>query len=116
MARRGEPALFDAGLQLERTHLAWSRTALAIAVNAILVGRLSRHVHPHGVGLAVALALAVLAAATWWHGRSAYAPRSAALHAGVPALQPRVHLVLARATTILLFAVTALALSALVAR
>lgn len=57
---------FDAGLQPERTALAWRRTALAIAVGSLAGARVLSHVFgawallPAGLGLALAVGIMVV--------------------------------------------------------
>ena len=77
-------ALFDPGLQPERTALAWRRTALTLAVGAIVSFRLL----PPVLGLwsiAVGVAGLLLSAATWiLAGRRARRVQSALLHSSGP--------------------------------
>lgn len=105
--------LFDAGLQLERTHLGWSRTAAALTVNALLAVRGVRHAHPAALAMGIAGGLAALAAVAWWHGRSAYARRSAALGAGRSPVDARLMWWFSRATTVLLIAALAVTAASL---
>lgn len=76
----------DAGLQLERTTLAWDRTALAFLVNGLLITRLSGDATwVRGIGFAaVALAAVPLLA-----GRSRYLRRDLALREGRSARSTR---------------------------
>lgn len=86
----------DPGLQPERTAMAWSRTAMALFVNALLIVR-SGWLHHHGEVLALGVVLLALSAAVlvfaWRRG-------SAILRAAeVPAvLRPAVPLLMAWAS------------------
>lgn len=53
--------VWDAGLQPERTRLAWQRTALALLTAGLVVARLVGH-HHIATGIAIAAAACVLAA------------------------------------------------------
>jgi uncharacterized membrane protein YidH (DUF202 family) len=108
-----EEGLFDPALQLERTHLAWSRTALAFLGNAALVARMSHRVDPSWLAVAVAVALAIISAWAWWHGRRAYAVRVLALKLGRPTEEPAVLRRLAATTTVVVVVSAAMALTTL---
>jgi hypothetical protein len=77
-------ALFDPGLQPERTALAWRRTALSLAIGAVVSFRLL----PPVLGLwsiGVGVAGLLLSAATWiLAGRRAHRVQSALLHSSGP--------------------------------
>jgi uncharacterized membrane protein YidH (DUF202 family) len=105
------PRLFDRGLQLERTDLAWRRTALGFFVNAALVARFARHIQPGAVAYAIAGALALTGVGALAHARRLYATRAADLRAGRPAARPGSLRALWLATT--LAALASLALVAL---
>jgi uncharacterized membrane protein YidH (DUF202 family) len=59
----------DPGLQTQRTVLAWSRTALALTINALLALRVAWLGGHSGIA-AIAIVLLVAAAATQAYGRS----------------------------------------------
>jgi len=77
--------LFDPGLQLERTQLAWRRTAMTAAVNAALVIKLAATTLAPAAAYAVGGLLALLAAGALAWGELSYGPRRRALLAGRPA-------------------------------
>jgi uncharacterized membrane protein YidH (DUF202 family) len=77
--------LFDPGLQLERTHLAWTRTALALGVNAALIVKLGASTAAPPAAYALGGVLAVLAVAAFAWGEASYGHRRRALLAGRPA-------------------------------
>jgi uncharacterized membrane protein YidH (DUF202 family) len=111
--RQRAPGLFDPGLQLERTHLAWSRTALGFFADAALMTRVARRLDPPAAGYAIAVALALIGVGAWVHGRSTYAPRARALLAGRPPVSPRALRRLALATALVSTAAAAMALRTL---
>jgi uncharacterized membrane protein YidH (DUF202 family) len=83
-----KPALFDPGLQPERTELAWRRTALATAVGSLIALRLlpatlddALWIIPGAVGL-------VISGAIWMGARARYHAYNRALRDGDAAAQP----------------------------
>lgn len=67
-----EPALFDRGLQPERTELAWRRTALAIAIGSVVSLRVLPLAVPAAAaawGFAPGLAGLVAACSLWFAAR-----------------------------------------------
>jgi uncharacterized membrane protein YidH (DUF202 family) len=75
------------GLQLERTQLAWTRTALGFILNAALVARFARDTH---AAYALAAVLALTGALIIADARQRYAQRAADLRAGNrPLARPR---------------------------
>ncbi|MEA2126410.1 MAG: hypothetical protein QOI80_3192 [Solirubrobacteraceae bacterium] len=113
MTRAPGGRLFDPGLQLERTHLAWSRTALAFLADAAFMARASARVHPAWLGIAVAVTLAMTGAGAWWHGRRSYAVRSEGLRRGLSPVRPRALRATAIVTTVVAVAAAALAVTTL---
>jgi putative membrane protein len=86
--KRPPRTLFDTGAQLERTTLAWVRTALGFAAAGAVVARFaettSRPLLLHAAGAAlVATGVAVGGLAT-----RSYPRRHAVLHAGAPPAPP----------------------------
>ena len=64
----------DPGLAAERTALAWSRTALAVAAVAALLLRIAER-HPAPVAALLTACIALLVAlAMWAYGRHGYRP------------------------------------------
>jgi uncharacterized membrane protein YidH (DUF202 family) len=105
--------LFDPGVQLERTHLAWSRTALAFIADAAFTARASARMHPPALGVAVAIALALTGVGAWLYGRTSYARRATDLRLRVAPVRPRAIRLLATAAAVLSVAAAALALTTL---
>lgn len=71
--------LFDPGLQIERTQLAWRRTAMTAAVNAALVIKLAAATAVPAATYLVGAMLAVMAAGALVWGEASYGPRRRAL-------------------------------------
>jgi hypothetical protein len=68
----------DPGQARERTALAWSRSALNMAVSGTLIARASFVAHLDVLGVLSTVTMAGLAALTWRHGRSIYTARGRA--------------------------------------
>lgn len=112
MSSSPEPLpLFDAGLQPERTALAWRRTALALAGGALVAVRVVPALTgpwaylPTGAGLVLAIAILALA-----HQRYRLVHRALVSHRE-PDQRPDGRLVALTAATTLLIGLAALALS-----
>ena len=74
MERDHDRRAHDPGLAAERTALAWSRTALAVAAVAALLLRIAER-HPTPVaGLLTASVALLVALAMWAYGRHGYRP------------------------------------------
>jgi uncharacterized membrane protein YidH (DUF202 family) len=83
------PAVFDPGLQLERTTLAWGRTALGLVANGALMLRFARETHPQAFAYVVGAVTMASGVAVWVQSRLDYPRRNAALLAGKGSLRPR---------------------------
>ena len=75
------PALFDPGLQPERTTLAWRRTALAVVVGSLVSIRVLPPVLGAGAWYAPGLIGLAFAAWMWWAARRRHAAFCAQLGA-----------------------------------
>jgi uncharacterized membrane protein YidH (DUF202 family) len=85
----GADKIFDLGAQLERTTLAWMRTALGLTALGVLIGRFSvdAAVPPLGFGFgALVVVIGVTAAVS---AVRSYDRREAAMRAGRPVVAPR---------------------------
>jgi uncharacterized membrane protein YidH (DUF202 family) len=91
--------LFDAGLQPERTDLAWRRTALGYFVNAALVARFAVHTSADVAAYTIAALLALTGTVVGAHAKRLYATRTPGLLAGIPAARHRALLTLSLATS-----------------
>jgi uncharacterized membrane protein YidH (DUF202 family) len=89
MTRRARPAqAFDAGLQHERTTLAWERTAVAMMVAGALLARYAAHdAHPWIALIGVAQAVAGAGLLVW--AGIGYEARHHQLRAGEALVHPR---------------------------
>jgi uncharacterized membrane protein YidH (DUF202 family) len=87
---------FDAGLARDRTALAWTRTALTMAGNGILIARAAFLAHVVALGLATGVVMGVIAVITWRHGDLIYSERR--LEAGGAQHQPEALRLLTAAT------------------
>jgi putative membrane protein len=79
--RRG--AVWDPGLQPERTHLAWQRTWLALLSAGLVAARLIGH-HSVAAGSAIAAGSLLLAGGLGWVGSRRYAELHRELQAETP--------------------------------
>ncbi|WP_104118966.1 DUF202 domain-containing protein [Arthrobacter sp. B1805] len=64
--------LYDAGLQPERTALAWRRTALSVGLGALVAARLLPVLLGHPVWAAIGIAGVMGSAAVWWTSHCRY--------------------------------------------
>jgi uncharacterized membrane protein YidH (DUF202 family) len=69
------PDTDDPGLARERTALAWTRSALAMAASGVLIARAAFVGHLRVLGVVSAVGMAMLAALTWRHGQAIYRER-----------------------------------------
>lgn len=80
--------LFNAGLQPERTHLAWTRTGLGFLAIAALLVRFADHARPPALAYGAAVVWAGGGLATAIYGRLSYPRRNAHLRAGRSIAEP----------------------------
>ena len=107
MSEQPRPGPWDAGLQPERTSLAWTRTGLALLVVSLLVTRLAPG--SGGVAIAAGLAGTVLAAVLMAVQPRRHQRQDARLRAGRGARPSAVAAIAVTGVTVLI-AVTALVL------
>jgi uncharacterized membrane protein YidH (DUF202 family) len=62
----------DPGRALDRTAMAWTRSALALGTVAGLLLHAALFTDVHPVALVGAVALLLAAGGVWWHGHNAY--------------------------------------------
>jgi uncharacterized membrane protein YidH (DUF202 family) len=72
------PGVNDPGLARDRTRLAWTRSALNMALSGVLIARAGFAAHLDALGLASAIAMATMAMLTWRHGWAIYRKRGVA--------------------------------------
>jgi hypothetical protein len=70
--------LSDPGQARERTALAWSRSALNMAVSGSLIARASFDARLDALGVVSTVAMLAIATLTWRHGRAIYRARGRA--------------------------------------
>jgi uncharacterized membrane protein YidH (DUF202 family) len=88
--------LHDSGLAVERTALAWTRSALNMAASGALIARAAFESHLVALGVVSAVGAAVLSILTWHRGRTVYRERR---NIGAPPrLQTRAFSLLSAAT------------------
>lgn len=80
--------LFHAGLQPERTHLAWTRTGLGFLGIAALLVRFADHARPPALAYGAAVIWAGGGLATAIYGRLSYPRRNAHLRMGRSIAEP----------------------------
>ena len=80
--------LFDAGAQLERTTLAWMRTALALTVVGALLARFATNTDLPLLGYAGGAALVATGVIAGVSAARSYGRRHAELHAEAPVAAP----------------------------
>lgn len=113
------PGPFDPGLQIERTELAWRRTALAIAIGSLLSLRVLPLALPAGVagwGFAPGLVGLLCACALWFAGRRRQRELSAVLSGDAAARRPGGRMLFALAAFGAGFGVVALVFAMMSAR
>jgi putative membrane protein len=103
---------FDAGLQPERTELAWTRTALGFFLNAALVARLGSHTALDRPAYALATIAALTGAALLHHARRVYRDRAVQVASDRPTVRPGAVRALWLTATLMAAATTALVASA----
>jgi uncharacterized membrane protein YidH (DUF202 family) len=69
------PDTDDPGLARERTALAWTRSAVAMAASGVLIARAAFVGHLPVLGVVSAVAMAIVSALTWRNGQAIYRER-----------------------------------------
>ncbi|MDO5683047.1 MAG: DUF202 domain-containing protein [Propionibacteriaceae bacterium] len=85
--------VWDAGLQLERTRLAWQRTSLAMMSAGLIIARIVGH-HEIGLGVVIAAAVVIIAGATGVASTRRYRRTNRHLHDDAPLTGGVVHLLM----------------------
>jgi putative membrane protein len=85
---RRQHTIADVGAQLERTSLAWIRTALALTAVAALIGRSAVHADEPALGYALAAVVAATGVTAGVSAVRSYDRRHAAMHEGAAVVSP----------------------------